>query len=252
MLLDQIPIWIEELDIWLTFACHKMETMFHLKENIMVMLARDMLRGLGTSIKGTAMPYLMMNSMSIFKYLIRLAAVSVVLTIGVMLSLQEMEMWKKRGRESVFSDEFVLIHNRLKLMANAYIKTQGSIMLLTMVICSIGFWMMGNPYFILAGIGIGILDALPIFGTGTVLIPWAVILLFRGNVGKGIGILAIYAICYFVREILEAKMMGNKVGLSPLETLISMYVGLQLFGILGFVLGPVGLVLIEDLVDGYM
>ena len=63
--------------------------------------------------------------------------------------------------------------------------------------------------------------------------------------------LAIYLACYFLREILEAKLMGSRVGLSPLETLISMYVGLRLFGILGLILGPVGILLIGDLVKAW-
>lgn len=60
--------------------------------------------------------------------------------------------------------------------------------------------------------------------------------------------LALYLICYALREIMEAKLMGNQVGLSSLETLVSMYVGLELFGISGLLLGPVGLLLVEDLV----
>uniref|UniRef100_UPI000A568568 AI-2E family transporter n=1 Tax=Clostridium sp. NkU-1 TaxID=1095009 RepID=UPI000A568568 len=67
----------------------------------------------------------------------------------------------------------------------------------------------------------------------------------------GIGLLIIYVICYFLREILEAKIMGGKVGLTPLETLASMYVGLQLFGLLGFILGPIGLLIVEDIVEVY-
>lgn len=63
--------------------------------------------------------------------------------------------------------------------------------------------------------------------------------------------LAIYLACYFLREILEAKLMGSRVGLSSLETLISMYVGLQLFGILGLLLGPVGILLIGDMVKAW-
>jgi len=61
--------------------------------------------------------------------------------------------------------------------------------------------------------------------------------------------MGLYLICYFLREILEAKMMGDKVGLSPLETLIAMYVGLKLFGIPGFLLGPIGILLICDLLE---
>jgi predicted PurR-regulated permease PerM len=98
------------------------------------------------------------------------------------------------------------------------------------------------------GIGIGILDALPIFGTGTILIPWAILCFFGKNWGEGLILLALYLICYFMRELLEAKLMGSRVGLTSLETLISMYVGLQLFGIAGLFLGPIGLLIIEDLI----
>ena len=103
-----------------------------------------------------------------------------------------------------------------------------------------------RAYSILAGIGIGLLDALPIFGTGTVLIPWAIGACLRGKWLRGLVIFGLYVICYFVRQILEAKLMGDKVGLSPLETLISMYVGLQLFGILGVLLGPVGVLVVKE------
>lgn len=249
LLLDHIPEWIQTLDRWLTGVCHDLESLLCLKANVLVVLMREMLRGLMVSLRDAAMPYLMVNSMSIFRIGIQITVITVVLLIAVALSLQEMERWKARCEASVFRREFSLIARRLANVGDAYLKTQGIIMLLTTTICTIGFWLLGNPYYILAGISIGILDALPIFGTGTVLIPWAVILLIRHQWGRGIALFAIYLICYFLREILEAKMMGDRVGLSPLETLISMYVGLQLFGIAGFLLGPIGLLLIEDLVQ---
>lgn len=249
MLMDQIPVWIEGLDMWLTEICHKMEVYFCLKRNCLVFLVRDMLLGLVSSVKSTAMPYLMINSMTIFGWFVQVTVVWVILMIGVMLTLQEMDSWKARGRRSIFESELVMIKRRLAVVGHAFIKTQGTIMLLTMIVCTVGFWLLGNPYYILGGICLGLLDALPIFGTGTVLIPWAIISLIRGDFGYGIALVVIYVICYFLREIMEAKMMGDKVGLSPLETLISMYVGLQLFGLLGFILGPVGLLLIKDIVS---
>ena len=124
-------------------------------------------------------------------------------------------------------------------------------MLLTTLICTGGFWLLKNPYYILAGMGIGILDALPIFGTGTILVPWGIFCFFQKRWGEGLILMALYLICYLLREILEAKMIGNRVGLTSLETLISMYVGLQLFGIAGFLLGPIGLLLIEEMVNLY-
>lgn len=249
LLLDHIPEWTRSLDRWLTGVCHQMEVLLCLKEQVLVLMMREMLRGLMVSLRDAAMPYLMVNSVSFFRIGIQITVLLVVLLVAVALSLQEMDRWKKRCQTSVFHREFTLIARRLANVGDAFLKTQGIIMLLTMVICTVGFWLMGNPYYILAGIGIGILDALPVFGTGTVLIPWAVLLMFRHRWGHGIAVLALYLICYFVREFLEAKMMGDRVGLSPLETLIAMYVGLQLFGIPGFLLGPVGLLLIEDLVQ---
>lgn len=112
----------------------------------------------------------------------------------------------------------------------------GILLVITTLICVVGFWLMGNPYYLLVGIAVGILDALPVFGVGTVLIPWAILMLILGKWERAIWLFVIYVICYFLREILEAKLMSRKVGMTPFETLLSMYVGVQLFGILDFCL----------------
>lgn len=85
------------------------------------------------------------------------------------------------------------------------------------MLCILGMAAIGNPYYIMAGIGIGVLDALPIFGTGTVLIPWSLICLFMGRWGRALALFALYLICYLIREYLETKLMSNQVGLSPLK-----------------------------------
>ena len=198
------------------------------------------------------MPYLMVNSVSVFRWGIGAVVILTVIFVSVGLALQEMERWKKRCRMSLFQEEFSLIGHRISLVLHAYLKTQLIIMTLTTAICMAGLWFLKNPYYILAGIGVGVLDALPIFGAGTVLIPWAVIQFFQKKWIDGMVLVGIYLVCYFLREILEAKLMGEQVGLSPLENLIAMYVGLKLFGIAGFLLGPVGLLLIEDLVEAWM
>lgn len=252
LLVDRIPVWIGELDVWLTGICHRLEAGLCLKENCLVLLMREMLKGLMRSMKDAAMPYLMVNSVSVFRWGIEATVVLVVILVSTGLALQEMGRWKKRCCMSLFQEEFTLIGRRISIVINAYLKTQLIIMTLTSVICVTGFWFLKNPYYILAGIGVGILDALPLFGTGTVLIPWAIFLLFRKEWLDGGVLIGIYLVCYFLREILEAKLMGEQVGLSPLENLIAMYAGLKLFGITGFLLGPVGLLLIEDLVEAWM
>ena len=93
--------------------------------------------------------------------------------------------------------------------------------------------------------------ALPIFGTGTALVPWSILLLFKREWGHALILFGLYLLCYFLREFTEAHLMGKKMGLSPLETLAAIYVGLQLFGLFGFLLGPIGLLIIKDFVEEY-
>lgn len=249
LLMTQIPVWINHLDRLLTGWCHQLEEGLCLKKGLLVVLVREMLRGLMVSVKQAAMPYVMTNSVTVFRWGIEVTVFAVILLVSAGMSIQELDAWKERFDRSVYHREFAIIGHRLRVVANAYLKTQGMIMVLTTAICTFGFWLLKNPYYILAGIGIGILDALPVFGTGTVLVPWAVLMFFAGRWGRGTALIVLYLVCYFLREIMEAKMMGDKVGLSPLETLISMYVGLKLFGIPGFLLGPVGVLLICDLVE---
>lgn len=251
MLLNQIPIWIEEIDIWLTGMCHQIEKCLCLNPDCLVLLMREMLQGLLDSIKHAAMPYLMANSVTVFRWGMGFVVESVILLVAIGFTLQEMDMWKRRCVGSIFCREYERIGCLLARVGNVYLKTQGLIMVLTMVICTAGFWILKNPYYILAGVSLGILDALPILGTGTVLVPWAILWFFQRKWGGGLILLILYLICYFLREILEAKLMGSRVGLSSLETLISMYAGLKLFGILGLFSGPVGLLLIKDLVENF-
>ncbi len=249
LLVDAIPVWIEKLDSWLTGGCHRLEVGLSLPDECLVRLMREMLRDVMRSIRVGAMPYLMSNSVSVFQCMMGIAVLAVLIFISSGLALKELPVWKKRIRRSFLAEEAALIGARLSLVVRAYFKTQFVIITLIALLCMLVFWFMKNPYYILAGIAVGILDALPILGTGTVLIPWAVLLLVRRQWERGLLLLLLYVICYFLREYLEARWMGEQVGLSPLENLIAIYVGLQLFGIWGVVLGPIGVLVIGDLTE---
>lgn len=258
MLLDQInrlvadfPHWISVLDWKLTSLCRIAERAMGLKEDYVVIMVRDMLFELGNLIKKSTMPALMNNSVAIFSQFVNVIVFLLIFYVSTLLFLQEMESIREKKSSSMFHREFALIGRRLFSVVNAWFKTQLIIMSVTSILCIFGLLLIRNPYSFLLGIGIGFLDALPIFGTGTVLIPWAVVMFMQKRWMEGAVLFGLYVICYFEREILEARIMGNKMGLSALETLISMYVGLKLFGIAGFLLGPVGLLLIKDLLELY-
>lgn len=246
LFMERMPEWLAQLNRWLTGICHLLEERLTLKEDTMVYLAQDMIQGLGERMKQGTMPYLMGNSMSLAQGAVGLIVVMILFMMGVMLFIREMDGIRQWMENSFFREEFIRIGRVLGLAGHAYLRAQGIILLFTMAMCAAGLFLLKNPYYILAGIGLGLLDALPIFGTGTVLVPWAVICFFQRKWQRGLFLLALYAACYLLREFLEAKLLSDKVGLSPLLTLISIYVGLQLFGIPGVLLGPVGSLVIRE------
>ncbi len=102
-------------------------------------------------------------------------------------------------------------------------------------------------YIVAISICTALLDILPVFGTGTVLIPWAVISFFSGNIGLGIGLLVLYALITVIRQILEPRLVAMNVGLPPIVTLAGMYLGLQLFGVVGIFALPITFVMVKVL-----
>jgi sporulation integral membrane protein YtvI len=90
---------------------------------------------------------------------------------------------------------------------------------------------------------LGAVDLLPYLGTGIILIPWAIYSIVSGNLFLGFGLLILYTLTITLRQLAEPKVLSSSLGLNPLATLISLFVGLQLFGFLGLFIGPVILVL---------
>lgn len=247
----RLPQWMENLDQNLTAVCASLEQIWGLEPGTAsgqtVRLIQAMVQGLRESV----FPGIMANSWGLFQWGAQALIGAVVTFLAVVLSLQEMDQLRWRRDRSLFRREFARISRRLLQTGKAWFKTQGLTFLAVSLICVAGMALIGNPYYMLAGIGVGILDALPIFGTGTVLIPWAILCFFGARWGRGLFLLGLYLVCCFVREFLETRMMSAQVGLSPLETLAAVYVGLQLFGFFGFLLGPLGLLIIEDLIEGW-
>lgn len=106
-----------------------------------------------------------------------------------------------------------------------------------------------GEYILVISICTALLDILPVFGTGTVLIPWAIISFFSKNFGMGIGLLILYAVITVIRQILEPRLVAMNVGIPPIFTLAGMYLGLQLFGFIGLFGLPITFVLVKMLND---
>lgn len=120
-----------------------------------------------------------------------------------------------------------------------FIKAYTAIISITFAELSLGLWILGIPNPLLFGGLIAIIDIMPILGTGAVLLPWAIIALILGNVKIGVGMFILYIIITAVRQTIEPRIVGQQIGLHPIVTLILMYVGAQLMGVLGLLILPI-------------
>ncbi len=120
-----------------------------------------------------------------------------------------------------------------------YIRAELIISIGVFAILLVGFLIIGQSYAVLLALGLSILDFIPIIGSGTVMVPWAAVDLLTGNWPHALGLMVVWGLICIFRRVAEPKAVGSQTGLSPILSLISLYVGMRLAGVVGMVLGPV-------------
>ncbi len=152
----------------------------------------------------------------------------------------------KKHLPFLFHEKTIKIYNQLATVVGGYFKAQFKIMGVIYVILTIGLMIIGVKYAWLVGFGIAFLDMLPVFGTGTVLCPWAAIKLFSGSYQTAIGMLILYAVTLVVHQLVQPKLVGETVGMDPFATLFFMYIGYQVSSVIGMIIAiPVGMILLN-------
>lgn len=111
-----------------------------------------------------------------------------------------------------------------------------------------GFFYLGLNYSLLLAFFTAIIDAVPVLGTGTVLIPMSVFYFLTGESGIGWGLLILYGIAILTRQLCEPKIIGSRLGIHPLLTIFALYAGMKLFGIVGLILGPIAAIFLKNLI----
>lgn len=120
-----------------------------------------------------------------------------------------------------------------------WLKAQLKLCLITWGILSVGFFLLKIPYWPLVGLAVALVDAVPLLGTGTVLVPWAVVCLVKRQHLRSVGLLCMYGVTFVTRTVLEPRFVGRQLGLDPLVTLVFLYLGYRFWGILGMLLSPI-------------
>lgn len=152
--------------------------------------------------------------------------------------LPSIRQWLGRRTPPGWRDRYLPMLQRLKRSVFGWLTAQLKLIAVTFGILTTGFFLLRIPHGPVWAAVVSLLDALPILGTGMVLVPWSVVCFLQGETLRAIGLLGVYAIAALARSVLEPKFVGKQLGLDPLLTLIAMYAGYRLWGIPGMLLSP--------------
>lgn len=144
------------------------------------------------------------------------------------------------------SKYYLYLKKDVKHLVGGYFLAQFKIMFIIAMVLAVGFLILGVDYALLLAVVIALLDFLPILGTGTFLIPWAVIRMFSGDIFFGVGLVCIYLVTLVLRQVIQPKIVGDTMGLDPLLTLLFLYLGFKWKGIAGMILAvPLGMLVLN-------
>lgn len=258
LLLQNIPIWVEGLDdvqrnmrLFVTDCCNGVGGFLGINTEGLAQVLIEQIDVFVENFQVQVLPGILGGTWSYIRQLLSIIGVLAVTMIATMLLAKDYDsilafMGAHEGSRTVL--EIVL---RVLRYVATFVKAQVIIMISIAVVCSLSLFFAGVENGVWFGILAGVLDALPFIGTGIVLVPLAIWQLFSGFYWKAAVCVIIYIVCALLREFLEPKLIGQKVGVYPVAILIAVYAGLKLFGLWGIVKGPIGLVLIMQIYAAY-
>lgn len=153
------------------------------------------------------------------------------------------EIWVKRLTKHI---------KEIAKSLGCYLKAEAILTLVSFIVCLIGLYIfkiigLNVSFPLISAIGIGFIDALPILGSGFIMIPWAIMAACDGDVTLGISLIILLAVMGIVKQFIEPKILAKQIGIHPIFTLIAMYTGFKLIGIIGMLIGPIVLIILKNI-----
>lgn len=156
----------------------------------------------------------------------------------VSAKLPRIQAWLRSRIPESWRQKYLPTLKRLKHSLFGWITAQVKLAFVTFCVLTVGFFALQIPYAPLWALAVSLVDAMPILGSGTILIPWSLVSFLQGETARGIGLLGVYAAAALIRSVLEPKLVGKQLGLDPLLTLTALYAGYRIWGIGGMILAP--------------
>ena len=175
-------------------------------------------------------------------------AVVTALLSGFFISaeLPELRRWLRSRLPAAWAQRLAAAGTRVKRALGGWLRAQLKLMAITFAIVTLGLLFVGVDYALLLGLLIALVDALPVFGVGTILLPWSVLSFLRGNSRCGFALIGIYGAAALSRTVLEPRLVGRHMGLSPMLALASMYLGYRFLGLAGMIFTPVAAMVVQQ------
>jgi len=175
--------------------------------------------------------------------------ITVIASIYFSLELEKINGFVKKILPRSVTAVLVNFKNKFLSSLLKYLRAYLIIMLVTFIIMLFGFLIIGIKYAVLFAFIVALLDALPLIGVGTVLVPWSIYQLIFGDVRVGIGLIILFAAHTVLREFIEPKIVGKNLGIHPIVSLFLLYAGYIVFGFMGLIFIPIVSVIVNILID---
>lgn len=249
-LVEDIPLYINQLsDIWLSYEKQFTNAAKDLPIEIVKETSREVQDFLN-SFKNSLKEYLDIEKISAFlayipNYLVSFLVFLIALFM-FMLDLPRIKQTIFNHLTEKTAEKVNFMTSRLSYVIFGFFKAQFLVSIIIFVAALIGLLFISPEVAVVMSIIIWIIDFIPLIGSIVVLAPWAIFHLLSGNLTLGTELAILAAVLLIIRRTVEPKVMGSHIGLSPLATLIAMYLGLKLLGVLGFILGPLILIVFNS------
>ena len=243
---SRIPDYFSNWETVLSCCCDNLERLFGFNGQKLQGFVIQQITVFTDNFQTNIMPVIMGKSVTYMKGMISCFAFLAVVFIAVMLLVkdygeiaQKLEAPEFRGIREVF--------RKVVAYLKTFLRAQLIILLIISVLCAVTLSLIGMSGAVFYGFLTGFMDMLPFIGTGIMLLPLGVIYFFTGEYWKAIVCIVLYGLCALIREMLEPRLIGDKVGIWPIGILFSVFAGVHLFGVAGVIKGPLSLVIICEI-----
>lgn len=246
-IIPQIGLYKRNFCNMIHLSCNSIEKNLGIKSITVENLILERVNIIINDLEGDLFPKLLGQTFLYGKTIFSAFMFLLVTIIASVLLAQDYDLLVEKLQSFLFFQEILQVSKRLLRMIGGYLKAQIEIMFIISLICFVGFLINDYQYPYLWAIATGFLDMLPFIGTAIILIPLTILQFLMGNEFAALIFLITYIICAVSRELLEPKLVGQKMGILPIGILASVYVGIKVFGVAGVLWGPLYLLTLFEL-----